>query len=349
MQNTLKQFGVRATDSFSTRFHYSLVRLTVLYSLTLAALLIISGFISYSAFSMRIGHRFNQPPRFVIEVNRLGAVSNDTLPTPQQLREDLIESLVLVNVSLFVLAVMLSFWLAKKTLEPIKIAYEEQQRFLGDASHELRTPLAILHMELENELMASPGATAKRGALLSKLEEVQRMSALVDDILVISRMDHKHNNAQAVKVDTKLLDVINMIVTRLQPLAQKASVSITISEKIPETHFVFNQELLITALSNIIKNAIVYNKPGGTVLVDIRQEKNKLSIIVSDSGVGISVEDQKRIFDRFYRVDKSRTRQTGGNGLGLSIAQSAIKELGGTISLTSTPKVGTVFTICFLK
>jgi signal transduction histidine kinase len=315
----------------------------------LASLLIISGFISYSAFSTRIGHRFNQPPHILIEINQPISALNENIPTPQQLREDLFESLLLVNISLFVLAVMLSFWLAKKTLQPIKTAYEEQQRFLGDASHELRTPLAILRMDLENELAISPPTALKRAAILSKLEEVERMSSLVDDILSISRMDHKEGNTQIVKVDTDLLEFCKTIVTRLQPIAQKASVVVTVSEKVPGAHLRIDQTLFAQALSNIIKNAILYNKPEGTVVVDIRQEKNGVSIIVTDSGIGISPEDQSRIFDRFYRVDKSRTRQIGGSGLGLSIAQSAIKQLGGTLTLKSALGIGTTITMHFLK
>jgi signal transduction histidine kinase len=295
------------------------------------------------------------------------------LPTAEDIRQDLVASLIFVNGILLLLASLASYLLARLTLRPIRDSYERQRRFLGDASHELRTPLSILQIELENELHAASGANAasssnsakaaaQREQILSKLEEVKRMSKLVSDLLAISRLDEdRHPKASTMKKISKadFIKSIEKITSRLSPLAESRSVSIkfydkTDSDKSSQSEdskgfsISLDEEMFSHALTNLIQNAVFYNKKDGTVDVSVRNERKKAVVEIRDSGIGISKPDLERIFDRFYRADKSRTRKNipgipdEGSGLGLSIAKSALLYMGGNLEIQSEPNVGTI-------
>jgi signal transduction histidine kinase len=256
----------------------------------------------------------------------------------------LIESLVFVNGLLLILSGISSYWLARRTLQPIKNAYEKQQRFLGDASHELRTPLSILQIELENELIDLK-TDSLREPVLSKLEEVGRMSKIVNDLLTLSRLDENVQHAQTNPQRLSLQKSVLNITDRLQPLAQSHDITLSARpEKNPDVSIILDQDLFSHALTNFIQNGILYNKPKGSVEIATTVGNKEVCITVTDSGIGISPDDLKNIFERFYRTDKSRSRQTGGSGLGLSIAYSAIAKMKGTLHIESeVGKSTTVF------
>lgn len=389
MQNESKPFGVKATNSFKENFNQSILKLSFLYGAILITILFISGVITFNEFSGRIGKRFNTPPPTVtitlpngttiskvpIEkglnqgLNRTQEKNNREaqIPTAADIRADLIASLIFVNGILLLLASIASYWLARLTLKPIQIAYEKQRRFLGDASHELRTPLSILQIELENELHSEKNASAQnaknREAIESKLEEVQRMSKLVGDLLTLSRLDDdtapKQRKNTRVSISEFSLQ-IQKITERLTSLAQTHTVSLSYIDEITQTnslnttlknrYIAIDEELLSHALTNLIQNAIFYNKKNGTVEVKIKSHGKKVQIIVSDTGVGIQEHDLKHIFDRFYRADKSRTRSNvkhSGSGLGLSIAKTTLAHMNATLHLSSEVDKGTIATIEF--
>ncbi len=395
MQNESKPFGVKATNSFKKNFNQSILKLSFLYGAILVTILCISGIITFNEFSGRVGKRFNTIPPTVtitlpngttiskgpidkglerelngLQVNRLQDRNdrNMQMPTAADIRADLIASLIFVNGILLLLASVASYWLARLTLRPIQIAYEKQRRFLGDASHELRTPLSILQIELENELHSEKNApvrnTETREAIESKLEEVQRMSKLVGDLLTLSRLDDdtapKHRKTIRVTV-SEFSSLINKITERLTSLAETHSVSLSFVDEITQTasasnnifknkHIVVDEELLSHALTNLIQNAIFYNKKDGAVEVKIKAHGKRIQIIVSDTGVGIHEHDLQHIFDRFYRADKSRTRSNvkhSGSGLGLSIAKTTLAHMNATLHLTSEVDKGTITTIEF--
>lgn len=396
MQNESKLFGAKATSSFKKSFdqsfNQSILKLSFLYGTILVAILLISGVITFNEFSGRIGKRFNIPPTVTITLPNGTTISkgpidkgigrelngsqvnkvqdrndrNTQMPTAADIRADLIASLIFVNGILLLLASIASYWLARLTLRPIQVAYERQRRFLGDASHELRTPLSILQIELENELHTEKNATVRntetREAIESKLEEVQRMSKLVGDLLTLSRLDDdtapKHRKTARVTVG-EFSSLINKITERLTSLAETHSVSLLFVDEITQNtstpnstfknrHIVIDEELLSHALTNLLQNAIFYNKKDGTVEVKIKAHGKKIQIIVSDTGVGIHEHDLQHIFDRFYRADKSRTRSNvkhSGSGLGLSIAKTTLEHMNATLHLTSEVDKGTIATI----
>ncbi len=339
MPVVLRPSGEKGIALLSGRFRGAQGRLTLIYTALLACILLISSSITYSAFSSRLERRFARfPPR------PPAAIPQELLtPRAEEVRADLINALLIVNGFLLAVAGVLSYWLAGLTLAPIQAAYERQRRFLGDASHELRTPLAILQTDLEN---ARNGATsAQREQIDSHLEEVGRMSHLVRDLLRLSRLDEESSLNQAEKM-TDMHRLMQASVERLSRLAETQNVTLSFASptEIAATWLV-PEEPFRQAFENVTKNAILYNRPGGSVTVALDQDGREAILTIKDTGIGIAAEDLERIFDRFYRVDASRSRQTGGSGLGLAITRASLERLRGTLKIDSAIDVGTTITL----
>jgi heavy metal sensor kinase len=221
-------------------------------------------------------------------------------------------------------------------------SFAEVRRFTADASHELRTPLTALRAEVEVALR-QPGVTINEQRLLgSVLEECQRLTRLTDQLLLLSRED-----AGVVQRPDQPLDMTALIADAaetMRPLAEEAGLSLRVDA--PEQHVIRGDATRLRQVAyNLIDNAIKYTPAGGEVEVRV-QECNGIAIVtVRDTGVGIAAEHLPHVFDRFYRVDKARSREQGGTGLGLSIARSIVAAHGGTIELQSTLGQGTTATV----
>ncbi len=332
MLHISKPSEAKATGSFEKRFNYSLFRLTAIYSITLGVILVISSYITYALFDSRIQERVRRlPAKGIIIELRQG-------PTPEEVKEDLFRIITIVDIYLFLVAILLSYILARNSLKPLKTAYEEQRRFIGDASHELRTPLAIMKLELEQ---------IKDNKSL--MEEVDNMTHIVNDLLLLSRIEEGKNYHP---VSLSIIPEVAEVLERMQKLAgpQNITLSQSIADGIGSPHIIGDKDVLHRVLSNLVKNAIVYNKEGGSVNVRIAvKDDQTVTIAIQDTGIGIRPEDLTRIFDRFYRADKSRSRQTGGSGLGLAIAHKGIERLGGSVSVESELGKGTSITISLPK
>ena len=329
MQSLLKLFEGRDTvsrnNSFENKFNRSLILLTLFYTVTLGLMIVVSASFSYSAFSTKLVQRFSHMPTptagITIEIRRG--------PTLEEVREDLVAALIFVNGILLIIAIGLGHGLARLTLHPLKKAYQEQRRFIADASHELRTPLAILHMELESGSVD----------VASSLEEVKRMTKIVHDLLLLSKLED--NESRITLAPLPLGHAIAKIVERMHGFATTNDVTLRFEKPIQEVSVMANEEALSHALTNLIQNAIIYNKPKGTVDVRLENAEGKATVSVVDTGIGISPEDLEHIFDRFYRSDKSRSRGKGSSGLGLSIAERGIRSLGSTLTVESELGKGT--------
>lgn len=333
MPNVSKPSGAKATGSSSSRFHRAQIRLTLLYLVILAVILSLSGAITYSAFSKRLNNRFNRTPPAIIQLPD----GRFIIPSPRDVRADLIWALIIVNGFLLTIGGVFSYWFAGITLDPIEAAYDRQRRFLSDASHELRTPLAILQTTLEN----NPSAPEHT----SQLEEVKRMGRLVSDLLMLSRLDEEKIKLPSTKLS--IVEIIHEVIDRLTSLAKQSNITITtdISSEVDTVMILGDKELLLRAFSNLIKNSITYNKDGGSIAINATTKNRQVEIAIKDTGIGIAPDNLKKIFDRFYRVDHSRSRASGGSGLGLSIVQSIVRELKGTLSVHSIPGEGTTITV----
>lgn len=334
MQNELKQFGAKATESFKQLFSNSIINLTIIYTLILAIILFLSSSIIYTNFSSRLNRRFALPPRSAEFMQNVS-------PTPDEVREDLINTLFAMNSLLLLAASLLSYWLAKITLKPIAKAYDKQREFLSDASHELRTPLSILQIELENELNDTKFIT--KDQIQSHLEEVNRMNKIVNNLLTLSRLDEDKKTLPTSITEINLNHFINELVKRLSILANKQQIKLTLIPPNQENDLIIISDiyLLEQIINNLLINAILYNQPNGQITIKLNKLANYVSIEITDTGIGIHPNDLKNIFERFYRVDKSRSRQTGGSGLGLSIVYAAVTKLGGSINIDSELNKGT--------
>lgn len=338
MQSVFKLFGEKDTGSFHSQYRKTRISLTAIYSVILVVLLAISSGVTRTVFSERLDQRF------AIVVDKNDRIHSVVFPVnAADVREDLSDTLLLVNGILVGISVMLSYWLASKTLKPIQDAYDAQRQFLSDASHELRTPLAILQADLENERDSGTGAA--RQSAESHLEEVHRMSALVRDVLSLSKLEHV--GAGMAPVPVVLNDVLQKVVDRLMAIATQHNVQILLEDASETFDVLALEEPLIRVFTNVIENAILYNRPQGSVVIALHHCGDSVAVDVTDTGTGIGAKDVEKIFDRFYRADKSRSRRTGGSGLGLSIARTIVESFHGTITMESTVDVGTNVHITF--
>lgn len=241
-----------------------------------------------------------------------------------------------------------SWWLAGLAMRPIHRSYEQMHQFTADAAHELRTPLAAMQATIESSLLqtqASLAASPKLDhALLTTLKRQNlRLSQLVRDLLLLTRLERQNAPQQTVCC---LDDLMHDLVEELAPLAIAALVTLTAHRQAAEPVAVLgNEEQLYRVVSNLIDNAIQATPAGGKVIVVLHKSESYAIVQVQDTGVGIASEAQHHIFDRFYRVQVDRSRQTGGSGLGLAIALAIVQAHQGSIHVQSQVDKGSTFTV----
>ncbi|MDR2202074.1 MAG: hypothetical protein LBP26_04855 [Clostridiales bacterium] len=217
-----------------------------------------------------------------------------------------------------------------------------RSEFFANASHELNTPLTYIsgYAELmEKGMLTDPAKIAECGKKIR--EQAAGMSDLITDMLKLSRLENSPLDSTLEQVN--LAGLINSVVDTLRLAADEKRV--TISVYCYEQSVVSNEKLLKDILVNLIENAVKYNRPGGRVEVMTRLARGNLEISVLDDGIGIAKPDQTRVFERFYRVDKGRSRLSGGTGLGLAIVKHSVQKLGGSLDLESAPDKGSKFTV----
>ena len=218
-----------------------------------------------------------------------------------------------------------------------------RREFTSNVSHELKTPLTSIYGV--SDMLASGMVKAEdvAGFAGTIKEESARLISLIDDIIKLSRLDES-----TVPQETEIIDVFGSardVVSRLSGKASENDIELSFSGEPSEIKGV--QHILDEIVYNICENAIKYNRPGGFVKVSVRNEGSESLITVADNGIGIPKADRERVFERFYRVDKSHSKQIGGTGLGLSIVKHGVIYLGGKINLESEEGVGTVITVGF--
>ncbi len=248
----------------------------------------------------------------------------------------------------FILAVIILFavFIASVTLStmamrPIKRAWQQQMEFTANASHELRTPLAVMQSSLEI-LMEDPKATIEQQEkwVNNIHKEMLRINKLVDDLLILSRADSEQSELDMTDFPLKL--VVDEQINTFEAVAQTKNV-IFICD--------FSEEIIIHADAQkitqlfriLIDNSLKYMGRAGEIRISAAKEKNKVKILYRDNGYGIPSKDVPQIFNRFYRVNKARSRQNGGSGLGLSIAKSIVDAHHGQIEVQSDSNQGAAF------
>ena len=221
-------------------------------------------------------------------------------------------------------------------------SFESQKQFIQDASHELRTPIAIAQTNIEVLEMDDKVTVKDYERLMNILKmNLERMSTLSEKLLLLSESEQGKANWSTVE----LAPLLTELTTEFKTKAGESGINLelaTIEQSIPVFGDAFR---LKQAFVNLIDNAIKYNRPGGEVKISASADDAQVVVEIKDNGIGISQSDQQRIFERFYRVDKSRSRAQGGSGLGLAIVKKITEEHGGTISVESTLGEGSTFRI----
>ena len=229
-----------------------------------------------------------------------------------------------------------------ETLARLEQAFEQLRRFTSDASHELRTPLAMIRSVGEVGLQKDGSRAEYRDIIGSMLEEVNRLTSLIDNLLTISRADSGH--IQLHRTNVPMLALSREAAGLFEILTEEKSQNLDVSGD-ENAEVAGDPIFLRQALVNMIHNAVKYSPIGETISVNVRNGNDRVVIEIKDNGPGIPPEDQPKIFDRFYRVDKARWRESGGAGLGLSIAKWAVEAHGGAVSLESELNKGCTFRI----
>ena len=220
-------------------------------------------------------------------------------------------------------------------LERLNDAFAAQRQFTGNAAHELRTPLALLQAQLELFSAEHPDMQPETAEFLSLLrEQTERLTRLTKTLLEMSNLRQVARNERI-----RLAPMIEEIFTDLAPLSDKCGVTLTAEG---DGIMTGSDALIYRLIFNLTENAVKYDRPGGSVRVSVAQEPEKLLIRVSDNGYGIPEEYQQSIFQPFFRVDKSRSREYGGAGLGLSLVWEIADIHGGSVRVEESSKNGTV-------
>ncbi|MBR4152639.1 MAG: sensor histidine kinase [Selenomonadaceae bacterium] len=270
-------------------------------------------------------------------------VGKDVTALYSGLRKATYAQVVLGFIALLI-ASAIGYHMAGRALIPLKEAYEKQKQFAADASHELRTPLAVL-LSSSELLLADPSIQNPflRQVLEDVKSEVKKMTNLVSDLLMVARSD---NNALKVKIQKlDLSAILEQVVRTMKPIAEKKNIRLA-GENFGKVMINADEQKIKQLAIILVDNAIKYTLEGGTVLVELeRVDDKRIAFSVMDSGIGIAAEDLDKVFERFYRVDKARSREMGGNGLGLAIAAEIVKLHDGKISVASKLGEGTKFTV----
>lgn len=250
--------------------------------------------------------------------------------------------LIVIMMSFFwLLSVAASMYLAKWSRRPIQESLEKQKAFVENASHELRTPLAVIQNRLE-VLFRKPESTILDNSenIASSLDEVRNMRLLTTNLLNLARRD------DGIKPEIETLEpaFFDTVFTNYAMIAEENEKGFTAQNQVGRP-IQTDKTLLKQLMTILFDNAIKYTEDDGLVTFTVRTNDRHLYISVADNGPGISDSDKKKIFDRFYRVDKARTRQKGGFGLGLSLAQQIVIALKGTIVVKDNQPKGTIFEV----
>lgn len=325
-------------------FHSATLKLTSWYLLILMAVGLFFSFIIYQVAVSEIDSRLESLQQRIqtdAGVSILPGYDLAALRSIQahQAEASLLTNLFYMNILLLAVGGIASYFMARRTLEPIEHAHEAQSRFTSDASHELRTPLAAMKTELEVALRDPKLSKSEmRDLLSSNLEEVNKLTQISQTLLLLSRLEHSELPTGRVAFD----DIVRRLVERFNRVKPR------IIYNPPERPlYITAHQVSIEELTTIlIDNALKYSPSASKIQVHLSRTGKRARLEVINTGKGIKPEDLPHIFDRFYRVDESRTRnKKPGFGLGLSLAKKIVELHKGDFTASSEPGRKTIFTV----
>jgi signal transduction histidine kinase len=323
-------------------FRKANIKLTLLYS----TLFLVSFWLFSAGLYIWMENSFGE--NYVIEVEQQGESEFDEeeiniVDIASALAMDRLRNTLLVLNGVLILVVPCLAWLmTRRTLAPVQRIHEQQKQFVSDVAHELRTPLSIMSGELEVELRKERTPAEYQQVLTSSKQETDRLIELAENLLFLARADQERQTIEFEKVD--VTDLIGNIIASLQDESIKKGIAIYLKPE-EEPTFVRGQPVMLGRLFfNLIHNAIRYTPSQGGVWIFLETGKRYAEVKIRDTGAGLAPEDKERIFNRFYRVDSSRSK-TKGYGLGLAICKSIVDLHHGRIIVRSSLGQGSTFTV----
>jgi len=298
------------------------LRLALLFAIIIVALVVVSSVFMY--LTVRADIRSAASGRFQDTESEQAFVSQSLGSLRWQL--------VAVDAAIVVVIGVGGLLYARRTLKPIRESVAAQKRFVADASHDLRTPLAIMKAEFEVALRRPDLDEEARPVLASGLEEVDRMSGMVDDLLTLSRIDA--HQEQLAREPLDLAALARATVDEFGALAAAGDVELR-AEGETAAPAAGDPGHVRRALRNVVRNAVEHSPHGAVVEVAVQRAASGARVVVTDHGPGMPPEVVAHVFDRFYRGDAARSRDSGGSGLGLAIAHWALRGMGGDLTVES--------------
>ncbi len=318
----------------------------VLAAKYLAVIMIISIFFSVNMYNTSVQELGRGYGRFGAGINR--SLSQQQLAELREeqvaiSRQSLISRLMIINAFVLLGGGVISYYLARKTLEPIEQAHEAQIRFTSDASHELRTPITAMRSETEAFLMApKPKLLEAKAVMRSNIEELEKITVLIGGLLRLARSSEMKPNLSHITIQKLVESGIDKV--KNQAKEKHITIESVIDNK--ETAVLVDSELISDAVKQLLENSIKFCEPSKTIIVAAGLRNRKLFISIQDEGPGIKQSQLPHIFDRFYQGDGSRSKSSAsGFGIGLSIVKSVIELHEGEVDVKSELGSGTKFTI----
>jgi len=332
-------------------FKKAKVKLTLLYSILFLSLFWMFSFGLY----FWISNSFDENYISQVKEQQVGQLNVDIEDKDEMMLLNIAGEIVIVNLrnillilngGLLIVIPAVAWVLARRTLTPVQQIHEQQKQFVSDVSHELRTPLSIMSAEIEIALRKSRKTDEYAQVLTSSKQELGHLINLVENLLFLARQDQKVISLQSEKVD--LTDILNNVVSTLKEKINKKKIILKLKPADENITIIGQASMLRQLFFNIIDNAIIYTPQNGKINIALSTNTNHAIINVTDTGIGIAPEDQKKVFERFYRVDSSRS-QIKGYGLGLAICKSIATLHKGHIDITSKLEKGTTVTVYLPK
>jgi len=338
-----RRFEARGTGSSAERFRSARLRLTVFY---LAIIVVIVALLSSALYELHahdVGKR--EGGREVPEL-RDGDPDLVEPASVAEYLESLGRSILVADAVTVLVGAGLSWLLATRTLRPLKEAVDAEQRFYAYAAHDLRTPLAVMRTEAEVALRSPTLAGEARAVLESSLEEIDRVSTMVEQMLDLVRSRAAGGRRTAAREPVDLAETVRGVTAKLSRRAFSRGIAL-VTDAAREVRIQGDTLALERTIYNVLENSLAYTPAGGSITAKVWKDGGGAHVSVEDTGVGIDSRDLPHITEPFFRGDRARGAHAGGAGLGLTIVQSVVDEHRGELRVESAPGRGTTVTLRF--
>lgn len=335
MINILKPSAAWVTALQQDKFSFATLKLTFFYVLSTAVILFVSSLAVLLIFT---------PPEteLIFESESMQTDIEHGEWSVYEIREHLSTVIFLVDIFILVFVSFFAHSFARRTLLPIKQMHKTQQQFMSDVAHELRTPLAVMQVGADTILRQPRSQSEYQDFVIDVQSEAGRLTRLSNQLLQLLKNDEQK---QVILHSENISVIVENQVKRFVDYAKVHDVDL-VTQVTPNITTMIEKDSLIEVLQNLLKNAVDYNKPKGKVTVSLVAVGDRLKLAVQDTGVGIPLDKQQTIFNRFTKADTARTTNNeSGTGLGLAIVKSLVIKLGGDIFLESAENIGTTITI----